>query len=301
MSKKILIAGLINIETTLKIERFPLVYNPVNYPFFGVNSTVSGVGYNLTKALTTLGHRVNFFSMLGDDLAAGQVRQALANIGVSDHNVIQAGAHTAQSVIIYEASGRRQIHTDLKDIQEKTYPIERFDAAATQADLLTLCNINFSRPFLARGRKLNKLIATDVHTLSNLDDEYNADYMKAAHILFMSDEALPTTPEAWAKQIFNRYPTEILGIGLGKEGVLLAVRADNFIERIPAVTVRPVINTIGAGDALFSAFLHGYLTSGDPYHAMRQAVLFAGYKIGVAGAADGFLTSQALAALPQKP
>jgi len=47
------------------------------------------------------------------------------------------------------------------------------------------------------------------------------------------------------------------------------VRRDNFVERIPAVQTRPVVNTIGAGDALFSAFVHGYLQSGDPYQAIR--------------------------------
>jgi ribokinase len=42
----ILVSGLINIETTLKVDSFPIEYSPVRYPFFGVNSAVSGVGYN---------------------------------------------------------------------------------------------------------------------------------------------------------------------------------------------------------------------------------------------------------------
>ena len=50
----ILVSGLINIETTLKIDAFPIPYQPVRYPFFGINSTVSGVGFNVSKALTTL-------------------------------------------------------------------------------------------------------------------------------------------------------------------------------------------------------------------------------------------------------
>jgi ribokinase len=50
------------------------------------------------------------------------------------------------------------------------------------------------------------------------------------------------------------------------------------------------VNTIGAGDSLFSSFLHFYLKSKDPYLAIRKAIVFAGYKIGTAGAAEGFLT-----------
>lgn len=50
-----LISGLINIETTLRVDGFPLEYAPVRYPFFGVDTTVSGVGYNIARALATPG------------------------------------------------------------------------------------------------------------------------------------------------------------------------------------------------------------------------------------------------------
>jgi ribokinase len=55
-----------------------------------------------------------------------------------------------------------------------------------------------------------------------------------------------------------------------------------------------VVNSIGAGDALFSAFLHGFTAHQDPYRALRQAVVFASYKIGAISAADGFLTAAEL-------
>jgi ribokinase len=58
-----------------------------------------------------------------------------------------------------------------------------------------------------------------------------------------------------------------------------------------------VINTIGAGDALFSAFVHFYNQSGDPYQALRKAVVFASYKIGQAGAAEGFLDEEGVSEL----
>ena len=75
---------------------------------------------------------------------------------------------------------------------------------------------------------------------------------------------------------------------------MLAVRKDNFMRRFPAVRVRPVVNTIGAGDALFSAFLASYLQTGNPYDAIQRAILFAGHKIGGVSAADGFLSANEL-------
>ena len=124
---RILVSGLINIETTLKVEGFPIPYFPVRYPFHGINSTVSGVGYNIAKALTTLGDEVVFLSIIGDDIAAHEVRSSLAAEKILGNHVLGLMPHTAQSVILYDADGNRQINTDLKDIQERVYPVEIFD------------------------------------------------------------------------------------------------------------------------------------------------------------------------------
>lgn len=296
----ILVSGLINIETTLKVDAFPLTYEPVRYPFFGISSTVSGVGYNIAKALTTLDNKIQFLSLIGSDFAGGLVRQTLAKAGIADQYVIAAMPHTPQSVIIYNQAGQRQIHTDLKDIQERPYPPDLFATALSTCSLAILANVNYNRPFLQQARRAGKIVASDIHTIAELDDEYNRDYMAAAHILFMSNERLPCSPEEWARQLQNRYGTAVIVIGLGSEGALLAVRDDNFMERIPAMWLRPIINTAGAGDALFSAFNHVYHHTGDPYKAIQKAVLFAGHKIGTVGAADGFLNNDELEALAQR-
>lgn len=285
----ILIAGLINIETTLRIDGFPLEYAPVRYPFFGVNSTVSGVGYNVAKALVTLGHDIRFHSLIGKDHAGKLVLTELEQLGIDTTHVLQQLDYTAQSVILYDAEGKRAINTDLKDIQDQVYPQVDFSGV----DLAVLCNINFSRPMLMQAKAAGIPIATDVHAISNINDDYNRDYMSHADILFQSHEHLPVQPEQWIKLIWERYHTPIVVVGMGSNGALLGF--ENRIEHIPAVYTRPIVNTIGAGDALFSAFVHGYIRTHDPYAALKQAVVFASYKIGVAGAADGFLTADALA------
>lgn len=293
----ILVSGLINLETTLRVEGFPIPYAPVRFPFFGVNSSVSGVGYNVAKALTTLGDQVRFLSLIGQDAAGTLVQQALARDGIAARFVLAEMPHTAQSVILYEPDGRRAIYTDLKDIQDRVYPPALFEEAAQGCELAVLCNINFSRPFLFRAVELGLPVATDVHTIADLDDPYNRDFMAAADILFMSDERLPCSPEAWARQLWERYRAEIVVVGLGAQGVLLGVRSEDFLERLPARQVRKVVSTIGAGDALFSAFVHGYVRTRDPYVSMQRAIAFAAYKIGEASAAAGFLDEAGLDAL----
>jgi sugar/nucleoside kinase (ribokinase family) len=290
----ILVAGLINIETTLRVESFPIHYSSVLYPFFGVNSSVSGVGYNVAKALITLGNPVNFLSLIGQDISRTMVRERLAADGIPGDYVLDVMDTTPQSVILYDGNGTRQVNVDLKDIQQRVYPADCFREALSEASLAVLCNINFTRPFLQKAKRAGKLVATDVHSIADLEDDYNRDYMACADILFMSGERLPCTPEEWARRLINRYGTEIAVIGLGAEGALLSVKSHRFMERIPAVTTRPVVNTVGAGDALLSAFLHVYNQTDSPYEAIRKAVIFASYKIGAVSAADGFLTEAEL-------
>jgi ribokinase len=290
----VLVSGLINIETTLKVDRFPIDYAPVRYPFFGVNSTVSGVGYNVAKALTTLGEAVRLVSMIGTDAAGTLARTALTVDGIAGDHVLDLLDHTPQSVILYDDSGVRMINVDLKDVQDRAYPVEQFEGAIAGCSLAVLCNINFSRPFLAKSKAAGVTIATDVHTIGDLDDDYNRDFMAQADLLFMSDEHLPCSPEKWAQQAQDRYGNPIIVIGLGAAGALLAVKDDDFMERVAALKLRKVVNTIGAGDALFSAFVHSYSQDGDPYSAIKKATLFASYKIGEAGAAAGFLDRERL-------
>ena len=291
---RILVSGLINVETTLRIGGFPLAYNPANYPFGGVQSRVSGVGYNLARALTTLGNDVHFLSIIGQDQMSLLVRQSLAADGISPAGVLNQIRETCQSVILYEPGGRRQIHTDLKDIQETAYPMGQFDQAAETCDWLALCNINFSRPMLARAKALGKRIATDVHAIHSLADAYNQDFMQAADVLFMSHENIELPPHDWIQALWEKFNTPLVVVGLGAQGALLGIRAGQGIHHVPAVQTRPIVNSIGAGDALFSAFLHSHASGCDPLTALRKAVVFASYKIGVASAANGFLSATEL-------
>lgn len=288
---KIIVAGLINIETTLKIEQFPIDYTAVRYPFFGIQSSVSGVGYNISKALTTLGHSVDFLSLVGSDLAGTQVKAELNRIRVNDKKVLAQLDATPQSVILYDSDGKRMINTDLKDIQEASYPLLHLNLE--DCDLAVLCNINFSRPMLARVKQAGIPIATDVHAIASLDDTYNQDYMTYADILFMSHERLPMSAHDWIHSIWGRFGKKIVVVGMGGEGALLG--HEDTITHIPARAMRPIVNTIGAGDALFSAFIHGYSQTHNPQQSLEKAVIFAGYKIGERGAADGFLTADQLA------
>ena len=90
---RVLVSGLLNTETTAAVRGFPVPYYPIDYPFFGIHTEVSGVAFNLTKALRKLGDEVRLTSMTGSDFPASYIRDALAALGV-DTGYAQAGTDT---------------------------------------------------------------------------------------------------------------------------------------------------------------------------------------------------------------
>ena len=286
----ILVSGLVNTETTTAVRGFPIPYYPIDYTFFGVNTAVSGVAFNLSKALTVLGDQVRLISMTGEDFSAAYIRDALRGMGIGTDFVQPRLRQTPSSVVLYDPEGKRQIYCDLKDIQET--PCE-FDPAALEGiDLVVACNINFNRPLLHMAKQAGKCIATDVHVLSDIHDEYNREFMEYADILFLSDEAVGDGYRGFMEQLADAYACRIIVMGRGAKGAAIYLRETGEIIEMPAASVGTVVNTVGAGDALFSAFLHYYAKGLAPLDALQRAQVFAAHKITVSGASKGFVTEQ---------
>ena len=285
----ILVSGLLNIETTVSVDGFPVQYNPVNYKFFGISSNVSGVGFNLAKALSTLGDTVSVISFLGNDVEADIVLAQLKNDHIQSR-IIRSLKKTPASVILYDPQGKRQIYCDLKNIQEQSVNPCNVDGELENCDIAVLCNINFNRKLLKAAKNKGITIATDVHVLSDINDDYNRDFMENADILFLSDEGLPCDAADFIRQLYNRYNNKIIVIGMGSKGAMLFDSKTDEISVIPAYSAAKVVNTVGAGDSLFSSFLHFYAKYSDAKEALKRAVIFAGIKIGYNGASLGFCT-----------
>ncbi|MDR1802650.1 MAG: carbohydrate kinase family protein [Treponema sp.] len=289
----ILVCGLINIETTLKISNFPIEYTPVEYNFFGVNSSVSGVGYNIVKALRKLGDDPCFLSIIGNDIYKDIIFSDLEKDKISTKYVLPLLEQTVQSGILYD-DNRRKILLDLKNIQETKYPAKIVEEVIDKTDIAIICNINFSRVFLGILKDNGKIIATDVHVISDINDDYNNDYIKYSDILFLSNENIRGNEENMIKQLTQKYNHEINVVTMGENGLLIYTKEKAEIKHFPAIKTREVVNTIGAGDALFSCFIHYYSKTKDPYYAIKLATIFASYKIGENGGAKGFLSEKEL-------
>ena len=118
------------------------------------------------------------------------------------------------------------------------------------------------------------------------------DFLKAADILYISDDELDGDPYDCIRMCRKEFDPEIVIIGIGSKGVILYTKKDNSILEYKPVKTNEIVNTIGAGNALFSAFLHYYVKTGDAHDAIKNALLFASYKIGFLGTSNGFMTEE---------
>ena len=291
---KILVSGLINIETNVAVGNFPVAYSPIEYAFNKVSLDISGVAYNVINALTSLGNEVVPVSIIGRDPFGGLIKERLSKICRSTKNVIQELDSTCTSVIMFDEQGRRKIYCDLKSIQDKIVPLKDIEDDAGECDGIVVCNINFNDQLIRNARKYGKPVFTDVHVLSDVHDSYNKRFLQNADVVFLSDEALPCPPEEFVLALHREYKNKAIVLGQGEKGALLFDGASQKFHFVKSVYTRPVVNTVGAGDALFSSFVHYYLKGPTPLECLQRAVVFASYKIGESGGARGFVSEEEL-------
>ncbi|WUH99080.1 carbohydrate kinase family protein [Spirillospora sp. NBC_00431] len=294
MSVKIVVAGTASCYTTVRVNGFPVSYEPTS-PADWARVSVSGVATHIAKVQRGLGCDVRLCTVAGKDVAGTMIRAELEREGLLGAGVVTSEWSSA-GVVLVDQNGRRMGLPYLTPVDQFAYPFGVLREQAQGADLLVLTNARFVRPLVAPAAGLAIPIAVDVHLIGALDDEYDRPWLERAQIVFCSHERIPD-PRAWVAGMFSRYrQCEMVGIGLGSQGALLGLRDGTLIRVAAAPPVR-IVNTSGAGDALFGTFLAEWLLHGDPVAAVQSAVLHAGWKIGYRLPSTVSLTAEELAVL----
>lgn len=271
---KFFVSGVTGIETTLAVRGFPVTYYPVDYPFFGIGSEVSGSGYHVARALKALGDDISFLTFIADDENGKRICKDLDRYGIDRSLVYKNLTDTVETVTLQEIPfGRRQRYCDLKNAQDMRADFSEVKNALSDCDCCALMNVNFSRELLHYARDMGKTIATDVSNLTDINDPFNAEFIDFADILFLSDEGAEVAAEDFISALSRRCAARIIVIGLAEDGALCFERDKNLVYKLNAVNVGNVI-TNGAGAALFSGFLHFY-GKYDCKEALKRAQTFA--------------------------
>ena len=254
----------------------------------------AGGGWNVARALQTLGSDVRFATLLARDPVSRIVRDELERFGFDTEGAVAGIDKTPVAVVRVSADGSRHIFLDNSVLETAKYPVDIAKRLLTEVDLVVLTNTEFARPLIALAKENGISIAIDVQSIGPVADDRNQEFINSAQVLFMSNEAIATPAETWLTQLLLRHPAEIIVMGMGGDGCAIAQRSTQDVIHVPAAKNLPVVNTVGAGDALFAAFLHFFHKGDDPIRAIRLANYFAARKIGHSGGAQGFLTETEL-------
>lgn len=290
---KFMVAGFIQTETIIKVEELPLPYKQLCSDDGIVDLNIGGAGYNEALALRWLGNDVDFMSIVGKEYATEKYKLALrpAEIDLDMQYVLPILDATPNVTILY-ANGKTQTFEDLKYIRQAKYDCDLYERQIQDKDMVLVSSCNFCRPLLELAKKYHKPLAVNVRSMRREKMVEKEDFIREADILYISDDDLDTTPYECLEECRRIGNPEIVIIGLGARGVLVYSKEDNSVLEYRTVKTNEVINTIGAGNAMFSAFLHYYVKTGDQKEAIKNALLFASYKIGFVGTSIGFMTEE---------
>lgn len=290
---RFMVAGFVQLETIVKVDSLPIPYFQFQSIPDMINASIGGCGYNESVALKWLGNEVDFMSMVGKGLKENELYKKLmmSDVDLSWEYVLPRLESMPSSVILYN-NGKKQIFEDVKDIRTVPYDYDIFERQIQDKDMVLISSCNFCRPVIELAKKYNKPLAVNVRSMKKERMMQKEDFLKAADILYISDDELDKEPYECINECRTKYNQKIIIVGIGSKGVILYTREDNSILEYKPVKTNEIVNTVGAGNALFSAFLHYYVKTGDAKESIKNALLFASYKIGFIGTSNGFMTEE---------
>ena len=113
-NKIIYVSGVVNFETIIDVDSFPIFYCPIEYPFFGVNSGISGQAYNVAKALKTLGgNEVIISGLVGKDLLGKVVVDQIKKLKIDASLIKDSLEATPNSVSLVDRDNNVKTYMDL--------------------------------------------------------------------------------------------------------------------------------------------------------------------------------------------
>lgn len=288
---KIMVAGFVQMETIVKVEALPVPYKQFESIPDLVDTEIGGTGFNEAMALKWLGDEVDFMSMVARNMSRHQIDAYLKtnDVDLKTDYVLPKLEGMPTSVILY-CKGKKQTFEDVKDIRHVDYEFELLERQIQDKDMVLMSNCNFCRPLIGLAKKYQKPIAVNVRSMRAEKIANKEDFLAAADILYISDDDLENDHYDCIRECKEKYDPEIIIMGIGEKGVILYTKEDNSMIEYKPVKTTEIVNTIGAGNALFSSFLHYYAKTRDAKEAIKNALLFASYKIGFVGTSNGFMT-----------
>jgi 1-phosphofructokinase len=246
----------------------------------------AGKGLNVAQVLVSLGHRVTLAGFLGADNDTAFIH-ACRRDGIEDASLRLPG-ETRINAKLAEDDGR------VTDVNGPGIEVSEAALAELSADLVARCETTSPAAVVITGSLppgvTPSALASLIETLKTSGAPVWVDTSGpalAAALAVVPDAAKPNEQELadWAGEPLTDAATQLDAarrlhaagveesiLSLGAEGVLWVSRRGEWQASPPWVEVS---NTVGAGDTLLAAMLHGVIEGLEPQETLRQATALA--------------------------
>ncbi|MCA5891994.1 carbohydrate kinase family protein [Isoptericola sp. NEAU-Y5] len=283
ISPHVLVAGPASWNRVVHVDTLP---EPTPHTTFARDSydVVGGTSAGKALNLSRLGRTVVLRTVLGDDDEGRRVREALAGGGVG---------------LIVEPSpdGRTESHLNLMDGDGGRLSVYLRAPGAVPASgpgwAATLAALDDAEavvvdlalpalPVLTAAFERGRDVWVDLHDYDGSAD-FHRPWVEAGSHLFLSSDRLADHRAFMAARLDAG--ARLVVCTHGARGAT-ALDADGFVD-VPAVAVPDVVDTNGAGDGFFAAFLDAHLSGAGVGAAMRAAAAHAADVVRGRGLAPG--------------
>jgi ribokinase len=289
---KALVLGTAGLQINIPIDLFPLDYQPIIFMDDKVSMDIAGVGYSHCLVLGGMGDEVDFLTGIGNDRFAPVIEQAIGDTGAKCI-IDRKEKESLVSVVLYDNDGRRTILREGRKDYMYVMNEGTYEGMECDYDVALFSMAGFSKHLLPVIRGKGIPIACDMQDISNLSNEYGHDFMTHSDIIFFSNDNFDGNLEEFVYNLYEQYGFKIIGVGMGSEGCLLCAKGK--VQYYPSIADK-VVNTVGAGDALFACFIHCYLSGDTPEVSIQKAQIFTAEKIRYATSSQGFMNKEELEA-----
>ena len=256
------------------------------------SQVLGGAPFNISWHLQALGDQPRFISRVGDDELGRTIIQYAQDWGLDTHYIQTDSLHPTGVVQVTLVDNEPQYH--IKEHQAYDYiDTQGFQAEKPSGILyhgsLALRSKEAQQQFAHLTKSGNWSIFLDVNLRAPWWDKPSLEHwlqqarwvklnIDELHQLGFDQQDLATEMRTFRE----RYPCEQLIVTLGAQGASV-LSDDGFINQAPD-PITEFVDTVGAGDAFTSVYLHGLMHQWPLRETLHKAQTFASKIIGIQGA-----------------
>lgn len=299
------------------IDFIPCGISPAGQPLYERNP--GGAPVNVLAALAKLGKRTAFIGKVGDDPFGYYLRDALVEYGVGGQGfVFSKEAHTTLAFVHLDEKGERSFHFCRQPGADQGIVVEEVDPSLlSDTRIFHFGSISMTAEpaysttlqCVRQAKQHGALITYDPNWRPALwrDDRHAAatirEGLKLADVVKVSEEELAFLSGAegiaeGAARLTEQFPITLLLVTLGEKGTYYRMGAAD--GRVASYQVQTV-DTTGAGDGFFGAFIYKLLDAGTNPAAWSEAMLQDALRFANAGGALATTRKGAIPSFPGLP